>query len=823
VAPEQPSGFQRFVEMATGQRLPIYGMGLFASGRFEPLQAAQVPDAYVVGPGDELVLQLYGAVDYTDKLVVDREGRILLPRIGPVKVAGLRFAELEPALSKAIGEVYRNFRLSVSMGRLRSIEVYVLGQARSPGRKVVSSLSTLINALFETGGPSVRGSLRGIELRRAGRVVSRIDMYEFIARGENRGDHPLQPGDIIYIPPVGDQVAILGSVNEPAIYELPRVGGTLQSVLTLSGGLPTLAAPQKAQLERVDAQRLPARFVQDIALDSAGLNTPLTGGDIITVFEISPQFANAVTLQGNVASPMRYAHRDGMRISDLVVNNNFLVSVGYWLRLNTGARISGLDKPEVNLEYATLQRLDPVRLRTQIIPFNLGKALLGDPAENLTLKPGDLVRVYGASEPTPDSIDSVGLQASFVDESVGVRRFPWRQGYRITDVIPDMRWLQEEVIRWSRTTGVAITSADIQQGTEGVINQTGLQQAAIEQQRRQQIASVRASAPSIQELNFEYADIRRLDPQSLTVKLIPFSLSRALAGDTSQNILLRPGDRINLYTKTEVAVSIAKSARFVKVSGEVAVPGTYQVNAGETLPDVIRRAGGITGQAYVYGTVLSRESIRIEQQKNLANLIRTLEADLLGQASAIVQNTTQADSQQTQALLAFQRQSLERLRSVTVSGRVALDIDESAQLSDLPALDLEDGDLIQIPVRPDFVGIFGAVDIPNSMIFRPKQRVRDYLERAGLRPYADIENLVVLKADGTARTARSTKGRTSFFAWGTDNDLLEQYVAPGDSLLVPEKLDRRSGYTQFMTAAKDWTQLIYQFGLGAAAFKVLQQ
>jgi hypothetical protein len=332
------------------------------------------------------------------------------------------------------------------------------------------------------------------------------------------------------------------------------------------------------------------------------------------------------------------------------------------------------------------------------------------------------------------------------------------------------------------------------------------------------------SAAALQELNLDYADIRRLDPQTLQVKLIPFNLGKALAGDVANNLELKPGDRISLYTKQEVAVPIARRTRLVKVSGEVRVPGTYQVNAGETLQDIIRRAGGFTEQAYVYGTSFTRESTRLEQQKNLAQLIRTLESDLTTQASFAAQNTTQADAQQVQALLAFQRQTLERLRTVEVSGRIALDLNEKAKQPSLPALELEDGDSISVPTQTDFIGVFGAVDIASAMIYRPSQRVRDYLERAGLRPFADVENVVLLKADGTVRTARTVQARgSSFFSWGGQTNLLEQEVMPGDAVLVPEKLDRRTGYTQFMIAAKDWTQLIYQFGLGAAAFKVLQQ
>lgn len=955
--PEPPSDFQRFVELATGKLLPVYGMPLFQPGRFEPFQTRQVPDTHVIGAGDELVVHIYGTVNFAGRLIVDRSGQVFIPRVGPVTVAGLRFRDAEAQINRSIGEVYRNFRLSVSMGRLRSIEVYILGQARSPGRKVVSSLSTLINALFETGGPSTRGSMRAIELRRAGKVIARVDLYDFIARGDSSADRQLEPGDIIYIPPVGPQVALAGSINEQAIYELPRSGANIKSVLELTGGLPTLAAPQRAQLERVDPSRDPARFVQDISLDAAGLSTQLRAGDIVTVLQISPQFSNAVTLLGSVAAPMRFAFRPGMKVSDLVDNNNFLVPVSYWLRVNLGMGMHGLDAPEVNLEYATIQRFDPTKLRTETLPFNLAKALLGNTKENLPLKPGDVVRIYGAGESGADSFDSIALQASFFDS---VRRFSWREGYRITDVIPDLPWLREQVTRWVRTHGLmvvlpgqpgasitsaagrlsaqggsatpsfpgtpgwqgaqaawgfgsapvmpgqptatgagaqsssaasanppsdgpggaqpsgmasvssATSAAAAAAGVSGVPNLAALLGAAAlpgsvppaaarsagstpnqSAPGAQGVAPLppagantagpggsllssgqaadaaaaniaRLSAAALQELNLDYADIKRLDPETMQVQLIPFNLARALAGQESDNLQLQRGDRITLYTKQEVAVPIARRTRLVKVTGEVNVPGIYPVGATETLTDVIKRAGGLTRNAYVYGTSLVRESIRAEQQRNLAQLVRTMEADLASQASTLSQNLTQSDPQAVQAMIAFQRQIVERLRTIEVTGRIALDLDERADRPNLPSLVLEDGDSISIPTESDFVSVFGAVDISSTLLYRPGQKVRDYLDRAGLRAFADIENVVLLRADGTARTARNAQQRNSFFSWAGDG-LLDLQVKPGDAILVPEQVDRRTGFTRFMIGAKDWTQLIYQFGLGAAAFKVLRQ
>lgn len=927
---EPESEFQKFVAMATGQSLPIFGASLFRNNRFEPVQATQVPDGYVIGPGDELVIQLYGAVDLLERFVVDREGRILIPRVGPIRVAGLRFSEVEGHITRSIGEIYRNFRLSVSMGRLRSIEIYVLGQARAPGRKVVSSLSTLINALFETGGPAASGSMRAIELRRRGQVVARLDLYDFIARGNNGADRALEPGDIIFIPAVGPQVALVGSVSEPAIYELTGKARSIRSLLDLHGGLPTLATPQKAQIERIDPAQQPSRFVQDIALDAKGLATTLRAGDILTVLQIGPQFANAVTLQGSVAAPMRYPHREGMKISDLVSGNNFLVPVSYWLRLNEGANIAGLYRPEVNLDYATIQRLDPVRLRTEIIPFNLSKALLGQPTDNLALKPGDVVRVYSANEIGPDAINSVSLQAPALGgarrfvwregqrvtdlipnmawlseqllrwvrptdgsslyrpevnldyatlhrvdpvklrtevipfnlglalrgsptenlalrpgdvlriyragesgadaiESIamqasflsGVQRFAWREGQRVTDVIPTVDWLRERVTLWIRTQGLAVVRPGAQTGSTAAAAAAGAKQALTPEVSDINAANItQLSASSFQEINLEYADIKRLDLETLRLQLIPFSLARALTGSERDNLRLQPGDLITLYTRKEVAVPVAQRTRLVKLSGEVRIPGTYQVSAGETLADVIQRAGGLTKDAYAYGTSLVRESTRFEQRRNLDQLIRSMEADLISSTASAAQNTTQADAQQTQALIAFQRQYIERLRTLEVSGRIALDLNDKEDRPELPRIELEDGDLISVPTRGNFVGVFGAVDISSALIFRSGARVRDYLDRAGIRPLADLDNIVLLRADGTVRTARNTSQRTSFFGLGGDG-LMGIELKPGDAILIPEQVDRRTGYTRFMIGAKDWTQLIYQFGLGAAAFKVL--
>ena len=860
---QPPSDFQVYVEQATGQLLPVFGMASFANQRFAAIQTNRAPDTYVIGPGDELIVQVYGAIEFQEPLIVDREGRISVPKLGPIRVAGLRLGEVEAQLFRSIGQVYRNFRVSVSMGRLRAIEIYLVGQAQFPGRKVVSSLSTAINTLFETGGPSTRGSMRAIELRRGGRLVTRIDLYDFIARGDSSADRLLESGDTLFIPPVGPQVAISGSVNEPAIYELKEAERKIRGLLELSGGLPVLASPRKARIERVAPEQDPARFVQDLTLDANGLETALRAGDIVHVVPISLQFANSVSLVGSVASPTRYAFRRGMRISDLVASNNFLVPVSYWLRLNSGAAMPGLNQPEINLDYATLQRFDQVQMTTTTVAFNLAKALQGNSAENLLLEPGDVVRTYLASEPAPAALNSVELNAVFLS---GPRRFSWKEGYRIRDVIPDPAWLNERITRWLRApepetdqdppndpslgptarrvdTGRSASqdplrsNADFQlmpqrrTGRDSFASASGPARAG--QGTAQPAGAPRSLDPvrsgqdgaytfSAQELNLEFASIERLNPTTLQWSLIHFNLRRALAGEELHNVALQTGDRINLYTKKEIEVPNAQRTRLVKISGEVQVPGTYQANLGETLEQLISRAGGLTGDAYLPGTSLLRESVRSEQQRNLEQLLRLLESDLAAQTAFIAQNLSQSDSATAQALIASQRQTLDRFRTLRASGRIALDLDPSTLRPALPRIELEDGDQIQVPRISDFVGVFGAVDISSSLVFRQGQRVRDYLDRAGLKPAADLENIVILRADGSARTPRTVTQRRALLAWRGE-DLLEQQIYPGESILVPEQIDRRSPYVRFITGAKDWTQLIYQFGLGAAAFKVLRQ
>ena len=333
---EAPSQFQRFVQEGTGKLLPLFGANLFDNPQAYSAvsTAAPAPGEYVIGPGDEVRVSISGAVEHSTTQTVDRNGQITLPKVGTVNLGGVQVKDLEATLRKQVGTVFTNVAVNGSLGKLRGVTVYVVGQARQPGTYNLTSLSTLVNAVFASGGPGANGSMRNITLRRGGKTVTTLDLYDFIAKGDKGQDAPLQPGDVIMIPPAGPRVALTGATDHGAIYELKN-GTNVQDVLALGGGVPALASAQKALVERIDPQQPRApRQVQNLVLDAQGLAQALRDGDVITLLPISPAFANAVTLQGTVAQPLRHAFTPGMRVQDLIPDREALITPDYYRRKN---------------------------------------------------------------------------------------------------------------------------------------------------------------------------------------------------------------------------------------------------------------------------------------------------------------------------------------------------------------------------------------------------------------------------------------------------------------------------------------------------------
>jgi polysaccharide export outer membrane protein len=401
--------FQQFIEASTGRRMPIFGHELFegAPTTFAPIENIAVPADYVIGPGDELLVRAWGQIDIDYRAVVDRNGMINIPRVGSITVAGIKYEDITNYVRTAVARNFRNFDLLVTLGQLRAVQIFVVGYARRPGSYTVSSLSTLMNAIFAAGGPSAAGSMRGVQLKRGNRVVTELDLYDLLLTADKSRDAALLPGDVIYFPPIGPLAAVSGSVNQPAIFEL-KGHTTLGNLVGYAGGLSTVAQSRQATIERIDNRR--TRVVEQVDLDFNAAQRPVKDGDLISVLAILPKFENAVTLRGNVATPLRHPHRPGMRIRDLIPDKEALITPDYYRRQNLAVRTDVVTQgqltanvrrlaDEINWDYAVIERQRQDNLSTDLIPFNLGKVVLeGDSANNLALMPGDIVTVFSKTD-----------------------------------------------------------------------------------------------------------------------------------------------------------------------------------------------------------------------------------------------------------------------------------------------------------------------------------------------------------------------------------------------------------------------------------------
>jgi polysaccharide biosynthesis/export protein len=445
---EQPTEFQRFVTATTGQTLSIYGMGLFTDRQvtFAPVNNAPSPADLILGAGDELQIRIWGQVNFSASLRISREGDIYLPKVGAVHVAGLTVAGAQDHLHQAMDRIYRNFELTLDLGEIHSVQIYVTGLAQQPGEYTVSALSTLVDAVFSSGGPSSSGSMRHMQLKRDGKVVTDFDLYELLIKGDKTGDVQLQPGDVLYIPPAGPQVALLGSVRQPGIFEL-REEETLGGLLDAAGGTTAMVARSRISIDRIadHAQRIAFELVDN----PEGLAAKLADGDIVRVDAITSNYRDTITLRGSVANPGHFRWREGMHLSDLIPDRDSLLSRGYWWRRtqlglpapeftaaadekpstgyapgnvqHSGPRsiagglraandgptegaasaVSSLATPsgETDWDYAVIERLDRSTMTTSLIPFDLGKLVLEhDGSQDLALQPGDAVTIFSRKD-----------------------------------------------------------------------------------------------------------------------------------------------------------------------------------------------------------------------------------------------------------------------------------------------------------------------------------------------------------------------------------------------------------------------------------------
>jgi protein involved in polysaccharide export with SLBB domain len=360
-----------------GTPLRQYGYSMFAGNvsTFAPVDDIPVGPDYVLGPGDDLTINVWGAVDSTLIRTVDRNGRIVLPKVGDLRIWGLTFSQADRLIRDELARFFRGFQTSVTMGRLRTVSVHVVGEVCQPGVYTLSSLATVTNALYSAGGPTKLGSLREVRLLRSNIQVARVDLYDFLQRGDRARDYRLESGDTIFVPTVGDVVAVAGEVKRPAIYEV-QTGTRLADVVTLAGGVTPTSYLKRVQIVRA----LPnaERATLDVDLTSHYLkgdessNPLINAGDLVLIHPADPRVYNIVKVDGAVRYPGAYELKPMMRIGQLLPTDKLL--------------------PEAYTERVEVARRRP-DLTMEVLAVDLKKAWGGDPNQDLLLKPLDEVTV----------------------------------------------------------------------------------------------------------------------------------------------------------------------------------------------------------------------------------------------------------------------------------------------------------------------------------------------------------------------------------------------------------------------------------------------
>jgi polysaccharide export outer membrane protein len=570
------------------QALKPFGYDLFAGrpSTFAPVTDVPVPAEYVIGPGDSLQVQLMGSTRGRYSLVVGRDGRVNFPEIGPITVGGRRLDDARADIEQRVSEQLLGTTVSISMGELRSIRVFVLGDAETPGSYTVSGLSTITNALFVSGGVKKIGSLRNIQLKRAGRVVTTLDLYDLLLNGDTSADVRLLPGDVIFVPPVGATVGLAGEVRRPAIYELKNET-TVASLLELGGGLLPGADPALATMERVNEQRQKITVGVNLVAGAEGRTHKLRDGDTVRVPAIRPILEDSVTVQGHVHRPGEYQFKPGMRIVDV---------------------LPSLDELQSNADqrYILVRREIPIDRRVRVFSVDLEKALSApESGSNFELAPRDAIYVFDRESgrdriiqpllrelQQQSRIEEPTLEVSVAGKIKIPGRYPLEPGMRVSDLLRAGGSLDEAAYGGK---------AEL---TRYEISSNGARQA----------------------------------------ELIEIDLTQVLSGDAKADLALRPFDYLVIKE-----VPLWGAQEEVEILGEVRFPGRYPIHRGETLRSVMARAGGLTDLAFVKGAVFTREELKEREKKQLQTLATRMESDL-AQTSLMAAQETGKDATQALAV-----------------------------------------------------------------------------------------------------------------------------------------------------------------------------
>lgn len=816
--PVLPTDLQRQFDPDEDELKP-FGYEVFAGQprTFAPTTHSPVPANYIVGIGDAITVQLFGQEERTYELVVDREGKIHIPRLGELAVTGITYAAMQELIKHRTRERLIGYQASVSMGELRSIQIFIVGEAYQPGAYTVSSLSTISQALYVAGGFSEIASLRGVRLMRGGELASELDVYDLLMHGDTSADRMLQSGDVIFIPPYGDLVAVRGEVSRPALYEL-KPGETLEDVLAFAGGAKPDAYLGAVQIRRVrDGRRI---MSTTNATTSDGLNLVMQGGDDITLGRVADSLDESVLVVGAVSRPGNYQWREGLRINDVL-------------------RSSRHDLLEqADLSYGLIVREHGPRRELRLYQFDVALAIEGIEAENRVLRERDQVLIFSRFQTQMEEEQNLSRFTLTQQERERDERRELLRRYRnawLEDLVRDMEQdpeSREREAQRRRAQGMPLREMfgsrdeddrDVNEDELAEYSRERLLEPLMQRMQRQRTergntpfvyiagevnhpgiyplvqnataSRLLAAAGGVQESAFlDRAEITRMtvrdgqaDTDYLTVNLLDIVLGNA-------DVELQGRDRLNVLSIPEW-----QNTYEVTLRGEVRFPGTYAIRRGENLSALIERAGGFTDFAFTEGAVFTREELREQERRRRDMLAEELQREIASNAITGTGGTTQSYDQL--------RTLLADLMAVEPVGRLIIDLpgllNGKGRAGDIQ---LKDGDTLHVPSQLDSVSIMGEVQMAMSYRYDGELSVRDYIDMSGgTKQKADTRRIYVVRANGAIEPHRQRRGW--FSSTGSAS------LRPGDTIVVP----LNTTYTERLQMWSQVTGIIYNSAVAVAA------
>ena len=745
-----PALYDMYLQATPRPKSPTrFGMEVFENGAHDPqlipMDLPAGPD-YVVGPGDGLAINLWGGASQRLYRTVDREGRVSLPEVGPLLVSGKSLADVQQSVQHVLRGQFRDISADVSLSRLRTIRVYVVGDVTNPGAYDISSLSTPLNALFSAGGPTSRGSLRIVKHYRGNDLVQLVDLYDLLLHGVKANIDRLENGDTVLVPPIGPQVTLEGMVRRPAIYEL-KDEQDLDSVLNLAGGLLPTAALEHIEIQRTVRYQKESMISLELpegenesALTKALASFPVHDGDRIRIFPIAQYNQDAVYLEGHVDRPGRYSYHSGMRVTDLISSYKELL-------------------PEPASQYAEIIRLNSPDFHPSVVGFNLADAL-ADPSASPLLDPLDTIRIFSKFDfENPPTVSVLGnVRAPGTYRTSGEIRLS-DAVHLAGGVSSDAQLGDAQVFRYLpdgklKIFSVSLSAALAGNPSENILlaprdrllvhsnpaeNQPAVVylRGEVEKPGRYPLTSNMTIADLIRvggglnpSADAEVGDLTRyqwVGQANLSGQHESIEIRAALSSDPKSNVTLSNGDVLTIRQLPgwdDLGASIV-------VHGEVQHPGTYGIRPGERLSSIVQRAGGFSAQAYPYGAILQRAQVREleeKQQDQMILRVKDAERDL-----ELLPETDPRKKESKEAALAQYQTTLTQLSSNTPAGRVAIRISSNIKRWENTSADIEvrAGDTLLIPKRPDYVMVSGQVFNPTAVSYRPGKSAKWYLGQAG--------------------------------------------------------------------------------------------